>query len=156
VTVRSSYFDFDTVGRRLWPKEIREELGIRSPRTLDAYVKIAGFPKGRLEHFGRIEVRTWSPAELGQAQVWLAARRRPGSRAGHLRLENLARTRTARAEVTDLLVLAGRLLRVAGPAVLVDALRPLGYAHCGFDQIPQGSRTLAREALIRTTMLHGG
>lgn len=149
------YFDLEGECRRLWPHEMRWKLGIRSPRTLDAYLKLPGFPRGKLEHAGRLQVRTWSASELGLAQAWLAARRLPGTRAGHLRTSNFSRARTGRAEVLDLLVLAGRLLREAGAEALADALRPLGFAAPGFDKFSTGARAAARAAIIRKAKQEG-
>jgi hypothetical protein len=151
--VRRSVFDLTAAVRPLWPGEFREQLGIRSSRTLDAYLARPGFPRGRLEAHGRVQVRVFTTDDVVEAQRWLTAHRLPGQRAGKLRIANLNRLRTSRAEVKDLQALAGRLLRCAGPEAVADAIRPTGFSGCGFDSIPEGHRTVVRQVLVRALAL---
>ncbi len=153
--MRANLFGMDGLAPYLRPKDMMRELRIRSNRTLDSYVKQPGFPQGRIERFGRMEVRVWTSAELGRAQAWLADHGQ-GARAGQVRIANLERARTARAEVTELVQLSGRLLRVAGAHALAEALRPLGFDGRGFEQIPLNYRAAARAGIVRALAPHAG
>ena len=155
MTRARSYFDLDSPTRGYWPAEFREQLGIRSSRTLDAYLAQRGFPRGRLEAHGRVQVRVFTTDDVVEAQRWLTAHRLPGQRAGKLRIANLNRLRTSRAEVKDLQALADRLLKCAGPEAVADAIRPTGFSGCGFDSIPEGHRAAVRQVLVRALTLGG-
>jgi hypothetical protein len=144
---RPNLFTLDAPARRLWPKEFREAIGVRSDRTVDGYRKQPGFPQGRLERSGLMEVRTWSPADVFTAQAWLASRGLPGPRASHRKIANLAKARTAAEELDQLVTLAARLLRVAGVGPVVEALRPLDGEP--LDRIAPSHRLPVRAALIR-------
>jgi hypothetical protein len=152
--VRRSAFDLAAAAGPFWPGEFREELGIRSPRTLDRYLKMPGFPSGRIERCGRVEVRVFDLADVARAEAWLREHNLPGRRAGQMRVENLQRARSARAGVTDLVQLAGRLLRRGGAEALVEALRPIGCAGIGFERVEERRRVAVRAALARAIEMH--
>lgn len=152
--MRGGFRSLSAAASELWPSDVCEALGVGAT-TLDSYVKMPGFPRPTMRHYGVNAVRTWRAAQLPEMRNWLDERRLPGPRAGHRRIANLERARTARAEVKDLLQLSDRLLRVAGPRALADALRPLGFDTCGLEVIPKNQRALTRVALVRAIEMVG-
>ena len=142
-----SMFALDEPGGRFTPAEVRHQLGIRSSRTLDSYVRQPGFPNGQLEHRGRVLVRTWSAADVVNAEAWLQSRGLPGSRAGHRRIANLDKARFARGELDDLEHLAGRVVRLAGVGALANALRLVPGP---LKDLPLGERAAVRAELVAT------
>jgi hypothetical protein len=130
---RSSLFDLSGPARRLWPGEFARQLGARgvSKRTLDAYLKQPGFPKGRLEQVGRIEVRTFSAEDLGHAQVWLAEHGLPGRRAGRERLSGATALHNERRRLAADLSRLGKVavdhnLHAIARVALLSTLRAYG------------------------------
>jgi hypothetical protein len=142
-----SIFGLDIPSSRYLPREFREAIGVRSERTIDNYRKrIPGFPQGQLERRGLVEVRTWSPAEVFQAQAVLASQGLPGPRARQRKIANLQKARTAIDELDEIETLAGRVVRVAGIGPLVEALRLLDGAP--LSRIEPGHRIPIRAALV--------
>jgi hypothetical protein len=152
---RPSPFSFDGPVPGLPPKEFRRELDV-SKRTLDSYYKRPGFPQGSMERWGRVLVRVHPVDDVPAAHTWMIRHGLPGGRANKARLDRLEDARSVKLARMDLGTLALHLVYVAGAEVLVETLRPLGYADRGLRAIPKDQVSSARAAITRAIGLYGG
>lgn len=144
----------DSLTGRVGVRELLAQLGLRSARTADLYRKRGLIPEGRLERppFGRGGYRrTWTYDEVVAASMKLAvaglpARHRSALDAGR------ERARMKRLERSEIRELAARVVDVAGPAALFEALRPITTGP--LRELESGRHPLARAALLSALRRH--